>query len=177
MLGNRLFRPKRFKEPEEVDDVFVLRGRVRQIERFEEKDDPTWAFWLGKRYGMFAQRNAAYLNYKLAQPCRQYHVHTHENYRQEADGYVVWRQASHPKTGFNITKICDIVGSDIARRATIATVPMTGDAVMALGSALDRQFFRRAGLWLSVPYTVVTPPGLKETVHVSFFDSDLDDMW
>lgn len=176
-LGNLLFRPAKYNEPEEVDDIFLLRGRIKQIERFDAKDDPTWSYWLSQRYGMFAQRDAEYLNYKLEQPYRQYQVYTHENYRQEADGYVVWRQASHPKTGFRITKICDIVGSDLARRAVVSTVPLIGDAVMALGSASDRKFYRRAGLWLSIPYTVVTPPGHKEQVHVSFFDSDLDDMW
>jgi hypothetical protein len=176
-VANWIYPREPFREPEVVAGDSAGRGGMRRIERFDPKDDPTWLKWLSNRYGMFAKRDADYLNYKLEQPYRKYNVFIHENERHEADGYIVWRQAVHPTTGFTIIKIGDLVGSDAARNAAVATVPMEGDAVMALGSALDRDFYRRAGLWLSIPYTVVIPPGHEEKVHVSFFDSDLDDMW
>jgi hypothetical protein len=105
------------------------------------------------------------------------------------DGYMIFRGARHFTKDMLLMKICDYGGSPKAKQYLFslyaqqqstdlyAQQQSTEYGIVALGGVEDRQIFRRAGLWISKPYPIVTHQSITEKMHVTFFDSDLDNLW
>jgi len=126
---------------------------------------------------LYGVRDAAFLDYKLEQPEKEYQVFIHQD-----DGYIIFRYARHRTRDMKLVKICDLVASDKARPDLLAAAmnyALTTDAygISALGAVSDKADFRRAGLFIARPYVVTVPPSITAKMHISFFDSDLDNLW
>ena len=139
---------------------------------------------LRARYELYGARNADYLNYKLAQPTRDYRAFVHRDPAGTVDGYIVFRRARHRARDLDLVKVCDLVGDDRAQRDLLVEVTRFVEAeatgtygIVALSGAADRGVFRSAGLWVARPYPVVVAAPVAGRMRVSFFDSDLDDLW
>jgi hypothetical protein len=158
---------------------------LERIERFDPAWDATWDRLLRGRYELSGTRTADYLNYKLAQPRREYHAYVHRDGRGAVDGYAVWRRAKHLTRDLDVVKLCDFVGTSGALDALFAAaVRFARDeqargtyGIVALSAMEDAPALKRAGLWVRRPYPVVLAGGVEGRVRVSFFDSDLDDLW
>ncbi len=152
-------------------------GEVRKIDSFKPEWDARWDDLLSRQYELYGKRDAEYLNHKLAQPNRDYHVYTHSD-----GGYIVFRQAIRRTGDLNLVKVCDLVGTPQARADLLTfAVKYTYDigayGVVAMGAASDRGTYRKAGLYISRRYPIVMSPEIKARMHISFFDSDLDNLW
>jgi len=152
-------------------------GTVEKISRFDPAWDEQWDRLLSEQHELYGIRNAEYLNYKLAQPNRDYHVYTHSD-----GGYIVFRHAKHRVRDFNLVKVCDLVGTPRAKADLLTSAIKLAYDVQAYGIAAiasndDERIYKRAGLYLSRPYPIAMNPRIKAKVHISFFDSDLDNLW
>jgi uncharacterized protein (UPF0264 family) len=81
-----------------------------------------------------------------------------------------------------LVKICDLVATDRARQDLIALAmnyAYETDAygITAVGAAVDERDYKKAGMYVARPYIVTVPPHITAQIHVSFFDSDLDNLW
>src|SRR5207245_11334547 len=86
-------------------------GTLEPITRFRPEWDAIWDNLLKQQYELYGTRDAAFLNYKLAQPNRQYFTLLHRDLAGAIDGYVVFRRAKHLVRDMDLVKICDFVGS------------------------------------------------------------------
>lgn len=160
-------------------------GTLERITRFEPSWDPIWDQLLRKRYELSGTRSADYLNYKLAQPRREYHAYVHRNADGAVDGYVVFRRAKHLTRDLDVVKICDFVGEGAVLDALLGTATRFAReeqsrgtyGIVGLSAMVDAPAMKRAGLWVQRPYPVVLAAGVEGAIRVSFFDSDLDDLW
>lgn len=152
-------------------------GEMTQITEFKPEWDDQWDRILSEQHELYGIRDAEYLNYKLAQPNRDYHVYTHSS-----GGYIVYRHAQHRVRDLNLVKVCDLVGTDEAK-ADLLTLAVDlarekkAYGIVALGSVDEELIYRKAGLYLSKPYHMAVQPKITAKVHISFFDSDLDNLW
>ncbi len=152
-------------------------GRLDWVEQFSESMDNDWDRLLSERYDLYGARDAYFLNYKLGQPNREYHAYIHSD-----GGYIIFRSARRRVGDLHIIKVCDLVGSD-AVRLDLLTMAMElaknskAYGIVALGSVVDQSVYRKAGLYISKAYPVVLPASVTENIHISFFDSDLDNLW
>jgi len=173
-LGNALLRPR----------TRARFGSLEAITRFRPEWDPIWNGLLKQHYELYGHRDAEFLNYKLAQPNRTYFTHLHRDPAGVIDGYIVYRRARHRVRDLDVVKICDFVGSRTARldmlaaamRFAIADAPGTY-GIVGLSSVAEAAEFRSMGMYVARPYPVVLAAGVDGRVRVSFFDSDLDNLW
>jgi hypothetical protein len=159
-------------------------GRLEPITEFHADWDPVWDRLLRAQYEFHGRRDADYLNYKLAQPHRQYVARAHFDASGTLDGYIVYRRARHRARDMDLVKICDFVGTEPAKRDMFADAmryalheaPGTY-GIVGLSSMGDAPVFRSAGMYVARPYPVVLAAGVEGRPRVTFFDSDLDDLW
>lgn len=163
----------------------VTNGSFERFTQFDPAWDPIWDKLLRTRYELSGARTADYLNYKLAQPNREYHAYLHRDQDGVVDGYIVFRRAKHRTRDLDILKICDFAASETAL-ADLLTVAMAHAyaahsrgtyGIVGLSGVEDTLAFRHAGMWVARPYPVVLAAGVDGRIRVSFFDSDLDDLW
>jgi hypothetical protein len=174
-VGNVVMRP----------NSRVEHGTFQAITQFDPSWDATWDRLLKARYDLSGARNAFYLNYKLRQPRREYHTYLHRDHNGTIDGYIVFRRARHLTRDLDIVKICDFVGEDpavsdlltVAMAYAFAARERGAYGIVGLSGVEDTALFRRAGLWVARPYPVVLAAPVEGRIRVSFFDSDLDDLW
>lgn len=160
-------------------------GSLERITRFDPAWDATWDAMLRTRYELAGTRTADYLNYKLAQPRRDYHAYLHRDANGTVDGYVVFRRAKHLTRDLDVVKICDFVAEGSALDTLLTTAVQFARAeqargtygIVGLSALVDAPAMKRAGLWVQRPYPVVLAGGVEGAIRVSFFDSDLDDLW
>ncbi len=159
-------------------------GALEAITRFRPEWDATWDLLLKARYELYGARDAEFLNYKLAQPNRDYQAFLHRNQQGAIDGYVVYRRARHHVKDLDLVKICDFVGSADAIQDMLAeTMRYAAQAapktygIVGLSSVVDAKLFRSAGLYVAQAYPVVVAAGVEGQIRVDFFDSDLDNLW
>lgn len=163
----------------------VSNGTFERIERFDAAWDATWDRLLRARYELAGARTADYLNYKLAQPNREYVAHIHRDPHGALDGYLVVRRARHRTRDLDLVKVCDFAATEPALDDLLAVAMAYAYAaesrgtygIVGLSGVEDAAAFRRAGLWVARPYPVVLAAGVEGRIRVSFFDSDLDDLW
>lgn len=174
-LANLINRPKNASAP----------GRLERITRFDAAWDATWDAMLRARYELAGTRTADYLNYKLAQPRRDYHAYVHRSAQGAVNGYVVFRRAKHLTRDLDVVKICDFVGEGAVLDALLSLATEFAReeqgrgtyGIVGLSAMVDAPALKRAGLWVQRPYPVVLAGGVEGSIRVSFFDSDLDDLW
>ncbi|MFN2635853.1 MAG: hypothetical protein ABR585_02345 [Gemmatimonadaceae bacterium] len=159
-------------------------GTLEKISRFRPDWDALWDRILKDRYQFYGARDAEFLNYKLAQPRRDYRVFLHRDRNGGIDGYIVYRRARHNVKDMDLVKICDFVGTDDAIRDMFAEalrfseVDVAGTyGIVGLSSVVDAPLFRSAGMYVAQPYPVVVAAGVEGQIRVDFFDSDLDNLW
>jgi|GEM_PF-890227 len=164
----------------------VKHGKVEKIKEFKPEWDEKWDRLMTEQYELYGVRNAEYLNYKLTQPNRDYHVYIHLDETdppgRAIDGYIIFRQAMHRTRDLNLVKVCDMVGTAKAKADLVSlTVKFAYEkrmyGIVALGSNDEEKMYRKAGLYIARPYPVTMPPQIMARMHVSFFDSDLDNLW
>ncbi len=158
------------------------KGEVKSIDRFESAWDEIWDGLLSDQYEVYPERSADFLNYKISQPHKRYSCCIHLSDKGATDGYIVYRQATHKTKKLSLVKICDLVGTKTAKTALLArameyTFESRADGIVSLSSFRDKDTFRRCGLWVSRVYPVVLPPEIEGKIHITFFESDLDDLW
>lgn len=159
-------------------------GTLEPIAQFRPEWDDTWDGLLKQQYEAYGERDAAYLNYKLAQPNRTYFASLHRDTAGTVDGYIVYRRARHLTRDMDLVKICDFVGSPTATADLLAAAMRFAldDApgtygIVGLSATSDVAAFRSAGMYVARPYPVVLAAGVAGRPRVSFFDSDLDNLW
>ncbi len=157
-------------------------GSLSEISRFDDSWDIIWEDLLTSQYGVYGERTAAYLNYKMAQPGKTYRAYLHRDPSGKIDGYAVMREARHRTRDLRLLKVCDMVGTEEAKRDLLAEANslarrLSADGVVALSSCRDEEIMKRAGLWLAREFPVGVRPELAGKMHVTFFDSDLDNLW
>lgn len=155
---------------------------VKKIESFDSDHDSIWDAYLSMNYPFYGVRTADYLNYKLTQPKKEYHARIAYDTGIQPVGYIIYRLARNEIKNISLVKICDLVGTEKAKKtlvsqATAFARDKAADGIIALSSLRDKAMFRSCGLWVAKPYPVVLPPEIVEPIHVSFFDSDLDHLW
>lgn len=166
-LANAVVRPAR-----RADQSAVVR-----VSQFDPAWDSTWDQILSDQFELSSVRDAEFLNYKLSQPNRDYQV-----YRHVKGGYIIFRLARHRTRNLSLVKICDLVAAEPARRDLLAmamdfTYQSNAAGVVALGSEAEEPIYRKAGLYIARPYPITMPPHIKARMRVTFFDSDLDNLW
>lgn len=171
-VGNAMFRPRRLDKA----------SCVKQTDSFESKWDESWNQILRENFAAYGERAAEYLNYKLSQPGKHYTILLNMKDKHTPDGYLIYRVATHNTKDLRLFKICDLVGTKKAKqnllaKAMVKASELDVDGIIALSSATDKKMYRSAGLWISRRYTVVTSPQIDVRLHLTFFDSDLDDLW
>ncbi|TET95306.1 MAG: hypothetical protein E3J26_02995 [Candidatus Zixiibacteriota bacterium] len=157
-------------------------GEIKSIDRFEPEWDEIWDRLLSEQYEVYPERSADFLNYKISQPHKSYISCIHVNDKGAVDGYIVYRQATHKTKELSLIKICDLVGTKAAQIALLSramdyTFESRADGIVGLSSFHDKDTFRKCGLWISRVYPVVLPPEIEGRIHITFFESDLDDLW
>ena len=159
-------------------------GTLERIKRFLPEWDPIWDELMKQQYEVYGKRDAEFLNYKLAQPHRQYFAFLHRDSSGTMDGYIVYRRAKHRVKDMDLVKICSFVGSAPAKQDMFAEAMRfaINDAagtygIVGLSSTADAPVFRSAGMYVVRPYPVVLAAGVEGRVRVDFFDSDLDNLW
>jgi hypothetical protein len=159
-------------------------GTLDPIARFRPEWDATWDRLLKTRYELYGARDAEFLNYKLAQPNREYRAFVHRNRQGAVDGYIVYRRARHRVKDLDLVKICDFVGEHTANADMLAEAMRYAihDArgtygIVGLSSVVDAKLFRSTGMYVVQPYPVVVAAGVEGKIRVDFFDSDLDNLW
>ena len=173
-LANAFLRPR----------TQVQFGTIEAITRFRPEWDPIWDELLKGQYELYGKRDADFLNYKLAQPNRQYFTFLHRDAAGAIDGYIVYRRAKHHVRDMDLVKICSFVGSDKAKldlfaeamRFALHDAPGTY-GIVGLSSTADAAAFRATGMYVRRPYPVVLAAGVEGRIRVDFFDSDLDNLW
>jgi hypothetical protein len=173
-LANLVIRPARA----------ATNGTNSPVERFDPVWDSIWDAQLRARFELYGKRDADHLNYKLAQPARAYRAFVHRDGAGQVDGYVVFRRAKHRARDLDLVKVCDLVGPEPAQRDLLTEVTRfaSTDAagtygIVALSGVADAAAYRSAGLFVAQPYPVVVAAAVPGRMRVSFFDSDLDDLW
>ena len=174
MLANAVVRPR----------MRARHGTIEAITRFLPEWDSVWDRLLKRQYELYGVRDAAFLNYKLAQPNRAYFTFLHRDRAGAIDGFVVYRRAKHHVKDMDLVKVCALVGTPTARqdllaeamRFAIEDAPGTY-GIVGLGSVKDAPEFRAAGMFVTRPYPVVLAAGVAGAIRVDFFDSDLDNLW
>jgi len=159
-------------------------GALEAITHFRPEWDAIWDNLMKQQYELYGKRDAAFLNYKLAQPNRQYSTFLHRDRSGAIDGYIVYRRAKHLVKDMDLVKICAFVGSRTAKRDMFAEAmrfavdDATGTyGIVGLSAAVDEPEFRSAGMYVVRPYPVVVAGGVEGRIRVDFFDSDLDNLW
>ena len=94
----------------------------------------------------------------------------------------MFRHATHQVRDMSLVKVCDLVGTPPARAdlLTLAvkhTYDVGAYGVVAMGAASDRGTYWKAGLYISRRYLIAMSSTIKAKMHISFFDSDLDNLW
>jgi hypothetical protein len=173
-LANTLLRPR--QKPKF--------GKLDSISAFRPEWDSIWDALERDQYELYGSRDANFLNYKLAQPNRDYRVFLHRDRADAIDGYIVYRRARHNVKDLDLVKICDFVGTRTAKLDMFAEAMRYAvhDArgtygIVGLSSAAEKAEFRAAGMYVVRPYPVVLAAGVEGQIRVDFFDSDLDDLW
>lgn len=173
-LGNIAVRPR----------TQVRSGALERITRFRPEWDAVWDQLLKQQYEVYGKRDAEFLNYKLAQPNREYFSFLHRDHAGTIDGYVVYRRAKHHVKDMDLVKICDFVGSTPAKWDMFAEAMRfaLNDArdtygIVGLSSPSDASEFTSTGMYVVRPYPVVLAAGVEGRARVTFFDSDLDNLW
>ncbi len=159
-------------------------GTLEAIEQFRPEWDGIWDGLMKRRYELYGKRDAAFLNYKLAQPNREYHSFLHRDASRAIDGYAVYRRARHRVRDLDLVKVCDFVGSPTAQADLLAEAmrfalhEASGTyGIVGLSAAGDAPAFRSVGMYVARPYPVVVAAGVEGRIRVDFFDSDLDNLW
>jgi len=159
-------------------------GYCKAVTEFKPEWDQIWQLSLSKTYELYAERTADYLNYKLSQPNMDYHVLLYYARQQSdsPDGYLIYRLAQHKTRDLRLVKICDYVGTLKAKSRLISEAIRFADStdnygIVAIGGIEDKGIFKSAGLYISSPYPIALSPTIKTRVHITFFDSDLDNLW
>ena len=159
-------------------------GAIEAINRFKPEWDGIWDRILQEQYELYGMRDAAFLNYKLAQPNRVYHTFLHRDHAGAIDGFAVYRRARHNVRDMDLVKVCALVASRTARQDLLAEAMRfaLSDArgtygIVGLSSSRDAREFRSAGMYVVRPYPVVLAAGVAGQIRVDFFDSDLDNLW
>jgi hypothetical protein len=157
-------------------------GELTEITRFDESLDKRWKQLLSSQYEVYGQRNASFLNYKMSQPGKKYRAFLHKDRQNEIDGYMILREARHKTRDLYIVKVCDLVGTSTAKRDLLARAvgiarELRVDGIVAVSSRRDRTIFKQAGLWLERVLPIGLKPELAGKMQLSFFDSDLDNLW
>lgn len=150
---------------------------IKAITKFEQSWDNEWNSLLSSKYELYGERTSEYLNFKLTQPEKNYHVHIHPD-----RGYIIFREAKHHVRDIRIVKICELVGTEIAKLDLIGlALDFAKKAkvygIVALGSVNDASFYRKCGLFISRPFVVTLKPRITAKIHITFFDADLDHLW
>ena len=172
IAGNAVFRPE--------SGVPKPTKQIQKIVKFEPEWDATWRLILTAQHLASGVRTAEYLNYKLSQPNRDYQCLGWFNGKGPG-AYIIYRLAKHNVDDLWVMKICDLVGEEDAKSALLnhaiahATNNTDVYGVVALGASYDKAFYRKNGMWVSRKYIIATPPRRK--LNVTFFDSDLDNLW
>jgi len=173
-LANAVLRP----------ETRVRFGTVERITRFLPEWDATWETLFKSRYELYGMRDAAFLNYKLAQPNRTYFTFVHRDRTGTIDGYIVYRRAKHRVKDIDLVKICSFAGAPPAQQDLFAEAMRYArtDArgtygIVGLSSTLDTPAFRSVGMYVTRAYPVVLAAGVSGRIRVDFFDSDLDNLW
>jgi hypothetical protein len=154
-----------------------LTGNVTWIENFSPSYDSRWDDILRNQYELYGVRTAEYLNYKLSQPNREYYVFYNRN-----GGYIILRTAKHPLKDLVLVKICDLVGLNWIKPQLLGLAMQYfhhsgADGIVALSSTKDEKLYHEAGMYISKPYPICLHKSITAKVHISFFDSDLDNLW
>ncbi|HEY6853155.1 MAG TPA: hypothetical protein VI139_02825, partial [Gemmatimonadales bacterium] len=100
-LANAAWRPR----------TSVRHGTLESITRFRPEWDVIWDHLLKDQYELYGMRDAAFLNYKLAQPDRSYFTFVHRDRAGEIDGFIVYRRAKHHVKDMDLVKVCALVGT------------------------------------------------------------------
>jgi hypothetical protein len=173
-LANAVMRPR----------TRVRHGTLEPITRFLPEWDPIWDALLAQQYELYGKRDADYLNYKLAQPHRQYFSYLHRDPSGAIDGYIVYRRARHRARDLDLVKVCSFVASPTAKLDLLAeamrfalTEARGTYGIVGLSAVSDAPAFRAAGMYVARAYPVVLAAGIEGRIRVDFFDSDLDDLW
>jgi len=150
---------------------------VEKITKFEPEWDELWEKLKCEQYELYGIRTADFLNYKLSQPGKEYHVYKHKN-----DGYIIFRLATHPLKDLRLVKICDMAGTsetkpDLISLAMSYAYEVKADGIVAMAADVDKPIYKKAGMFISEPKPLVISPHLKKQLHITFFDSDLDHLW
>lgn len=173
-LANAILRPQ----------TRMRYGALEAITHFLPEWDAIWDNRMKQQYELYGMRDAEFLNYKLAQPNRQYFTFLHRDRSGAIDGYIVYRRAKHRVKDMDLVKICAFVGSRTAKRDMFAEAMRFAvhDAagaygIVGLSAAVDEPEFRSAGMYVVRPYPVVVAGGVEGRIRIDFFDSDLDNLW
>lgn len=173
-LANAVWRPQ----------TRVRHGALERITRFLPEWDAIWDRLMKEQFELYGMRDAAFLNYKLAQPNRTYCTFLHRDRAGAIDGFVVYRRAKHRVKDMDLVKVCALVGSRTARQDLLAEAMRFAveDArgtygIVGLSSVADAPEFRSVGMYVTRPYPVVLAAGVAGQIRVDFFDSDLDNLW
>jgi len=161
-----------YSRPKKVD-----KSKMERITEFKPEWDEKWDRILSEQKELYGIRNAEFLNYKLSQPNRDYHAYIHAD-----DGYIIFRQAKHRTRDMHLVKVCDLVGTKDARVDLISRAVEYGEEVKAcgvvgLGSNDEEPIYKKAGMPISRPYPITMRPHITNIMHITFFESDLDNLW
>ncbi len=157
-------------------------GGIEKIDRFDPVWDETWRRTLSGQYEFYGDRSASFLNYKTSQPGKSYLSYVHKDQSRGIDGYIVFRKSFHKVKNLKLVRICDLVGTESAKIDLLSHAVKFArengvDGVVAISSNRDRRIYKRCGLWVSQKYPIVLDPQIRAKAHITFFDSDLDNLW
>jgi hypothetical protein len=155
----------------------VSSEKLERIFAFDPVWDDLWDRTMSDQFELYGTRTAEYLNYKLSQPEREY-----EAWRHVDGGYIIFREARHRVKDLCLLKICDLVASDAAARDLLALAVARAYerrvyGIVALGAQSEKSRYRQVGLYIARPYPVTLPPTISARIRITFFDSDLDNLW
>ena len=153
------------------------KSKMKRISEFKPEWDAKWDKILYEQKEIYGVRDAKFLNYKLTQPNRDYNVYIHDD-----DGYIIFRQAKNLTRDMHLVKVCDLVGTEKAKADLISLAveyaeEINAYGVVGLGSIEEEPFYKKAGMFVSKPYPITMRPHITQTMHISFFESDLDNLW
>lgn len=159
-------------------------GTIEPITHFSPAWDAGWDELAGQQYEAYGARDAEFLNYKLSQPNRSYRALLHRDASGAVDGYLVYRRARHRVRDLDLVKICDFIASPGAKLDLLAdamrfalTEARGTYGIVGLSAEEDAAAFRSTGMYVARPYPVVLAAGVEGRFRVTFFDSDLDNLW
>jgi hypothetical protein len=157
------------------------KNNIEKIERFDPAWDDIWDRLMFNQFELYGVRDAEFLNYKLAQPNREYRTYVHRS-NDAIDGYIIYRHASHRARDLDLVKVCDLVGTyeaklDLVSLAMKFAYDVKAYGIVAIGANEDKKMYRKAGMYVARPYVIAMPAHITAKMHVTFFDSDLDNLW